>query len=287
MNEHSENTSSTGMASDLLVGFCGAATCLLTAAILWLVELKTGFAFYSWTFWFIIPAGALLAGMVGASGYYAGARIFNRRPGTLLLLNVLLASVGTFFVIHYLSYSTLEIGGKSISDFVSFGEYLDITIRSTALQFRHRAHEMGATKELGGWGYGLAILQVLGFTLGGLAVYAILTSIPYCERCSRYFSADGTQTRYTSDGEALQAFTAQLFNDFAEGAVATATEKHAAFGNAKSEKGDNLRCVIEVRRCKKCDQRWVKYTVEKLAGNQWKEVSELTTKVFTDEPVHV
>ena len=97
----------------MLVSFCGLATSLLTAIILWWVELRFGFAFYSWTFWFILPIGAGLSGFAAASGYYAGSRIFNQRPTRLLLLNSLLVSVATFFTIYYLSYITLEIEGKA------------------------------------------------------------------------------------------------------------------------------------------------------------------------------
>jgi len=62
-------TSSRKTAPDLLVGLCGFVTSLLTAAILWWVEVQFGFAFYTWMFWFVIPVGALLSGFAGASGY--------------------------------------------------------------------------------------------------------------------------------------------------------------------------------------------------------------------------
>jgi hypothetical protein len=68
-----------------------------------LVEQRFGFSFYSWTFWFVIPAGALLSGFAGASGYLAGSLFFGRRPTRLLLLNIVIASISTFFFIHYLS----------------------------------------------------------------------------------------------------------------------------------------------------------------------------------------
>lgn len=285
MSQASADMTARRTAEDLLVGLCGFVTSLITAVILWWVELEFGFAFYTWMFWFIVPVGALLTGCAGASGYYAGARIFNHRPTPLLLLNVLLASVGTFFTIHYLSYITMEIEGKAISDYISFGQYLDIAIRSTSMQFWLRTIEIGATGELGRLGYGAAILQIFGFAAGGLAVYGYLVSIPYCERCSRYFSAKGKQIRYTSDVEGLQASTLQVFNDFAEGAIASAIVKHRTFGNPKFEKGNHLRSVIQVRHCKKCGQHWVKYVVEKQSGNDWKEIPGLTVAGLTDQVV--
>ena len=65
---------------DFLVGGCGLATSLLTALILWYIEQRFGWALYSWTFWFVIPVGAFLAGFAGASGYYFGSWFFGHRP---------------------------------------------------------------------------------------------------------------------------------------------------------------------------------------------------------------
>ena len=133
----------------------------------------------------------------------------------------------------------------------------------------------------------MAILQVLGFAVGGLAVYGYLVSVPYCQRCSRYFSRKGKQTRYTGDAEGLQASTVQVFNDFGDGAIASAIEKHRTFGNPKFQKDNHLRSVIEVRHCKSCGQHWVKYVVEKQSGNDWKEIPDLTAAGFTDQVVDI
>ena len=116
---------------DFLVGFCGLITSLLTAVILWAVETRFGFAFYTWSFWFVIPVGALVSGFAGASGYYTGSWYFGHRPTKLLLLNIVAASVSTFFAIHYLSYITLQFDGKQVSDYIPFWRYLDIVIRSS------------------------------------------------------------------------------------------------------------------------------------------------------------
>ena len=78
-----------------------------------------------------------------------------------------------------------------------------------------------------------------------------------------------------------------MFSNFREGAVGAAIEKHKTFGNPKFQKGNHLRSVIDVRHCKKCGQHWVKYVVEKQRGNDWKEISDLTTAGFTDQVVDI
>ncbi len=205
---------------DFLVALCGLVTSLLTALILWLIETRFGFAFYTWTFWFVIPAGALLSGFAGASGYYAGSWFFGHRPTRLLLLNIVAASIATFFLIYYLSYITLQIAGKQVSDYVPFWQYLDIAIRSTSMEFRYRgAVKLGSTGELGSFGYVVSILQILGFAAGGFVVYAHLVSQPYCEKCSRYLSGKGRQARYTGDAEGQQAMVARVFEYMHSGAT--------------------------------------------------------------------
>jgi hypothetical protein len=55
------------------VGGCGFVSSVLVAMILWLIEQKFGLALYSWTFWLVVPAGALFAGFGAAGGYCFGA----------------------------------------------------------------------------------------------------------------------------------------------------------------------------------------------------------------------
>jgi len=291
MTEPGLAASSKRAGEDIVVGFCGFATSLLTALILWGIEARFGFALYTWTLWLVIPVGALLSGFAGATGYYAGSWFFGHRPTRLLLLNIVIASVGTFFTIHYLSYITLQIEGKQVSDYIPFWQYLDIAIKSTSMEFRFRgAAKLGSTGELGSWGYATAALQVIGFAVGGFAVYAHLVSKPYCDKCSRYLSGKGRRVRYAGDAEGLQAAAARFLTSVANGDILPAIQEHkdsSGFGTSSPPKDCHLRSVVEVRHCKKCETHWVKFSVEKLVGDDWKEIQELTVERFTDEVVSV
>jgi hypothetical protein len=287
VSEQARGVSTKRAGEDLLVACCGLVTCVITALILWWLEQRFGFSFYSWTFWFVIPAGALLSGFAGAIGYYAGSLFFGHRPTRLLLLNIVIASVATFFLIHYLSYATLQIDGKKVRDSISFWRYLDIAIRSTSMEVRIREAKLGTTSELGGFGYAVAGLQVLGFALGGLGVYGYLMAQPYCDKCSRYLSGKGKQIRYTGDGDGLRSSAAGVLEDLRKGAIASAIERQRAFGTSTHQKGNNLRSVFEARYCKKCGQHWFKFDVETNAGDNWKEIPEFTFSGFTEQAVTV
>jgi hypothetical protein len=272
--------------ADLLVGGLGFVTSLATAVVLWWVERQFGIAFYSWTFWFVVPAGAVLAGLAGASGYYAGARLFHQRPTKILLLNVLLASIATFLFIHYLSFATLDIEGVPVSEVLPFWQYLDIVTRSMSMQLL-RAPTAGGTSELGTFGYVVALLQVLGFATGGFLVYVFLTELPYCSNCSRYLAPKGSRVHYSHDPDAVSAAAVTILEDVQAGALAHAIELHRTVGSPTWQKQDHLCSTIDVRRCKRCGQHWMKFSVRRRSGDDWKEIPELTASGFTQEAIGV
>ena len=175
------------------------------------------------------------------------------------------------------------IDGKRISDYVAFTQYLDIAIRSTSMRFRFGT----STRELGAFGYVVALLQVVGFAAGGFGLFAYLVSKPYCEKCSRYLTGEGKQVRYTGDAEGLQATTAQVFERMRAGTIAAAIQEQGAFGTPGPQKNDHLRSVFQVRYCKQCGKHWVQFSIEKQSGDSWDEISEMTVGGFTDEVVSV
>jgi len=265
---------------DILVSTCGLISSLITALILVFVELQFDFAIYSFTFWFIIPVGAFFSGFAAASGYYFGAKLFNHKPGGLLLLNMILISVGTFFVMNYLIYISLTIDGKQVSDYVHFSTYLDLSIRNISMRLvRSRSASTGA---LGSWGYVVAILQILGFAVGGFAVYGWLTSMPYCDKCLKYFSSKGKQKRYFSDLESIQnqyeVMRECVLNNDLKGAI----EKHKIEGNEAPWEIDKICSRIELNFCKSCKRHHFKYVISALKKDDWKDIDDLKLETFTE-----
>lgn len=263
---------------DLTVTAFGVVTSILTAVLLFLIEQIFGVSLYTWTFWFVIPIGALLAGFVAAGGYYLGARLFNHRPTSLILLNMIAISVGTFFLIHWLGYAFMEIDGKPVSDSVSFGTYLDLLLQHESLQFRFRGVKTGSTGELGAWGYVHALLQIGGFAGGGLAAFGYLSSLPYCERCSRYLSRKAQQTRFATDADAFASMVQQLATAFDAGQLQEAIDQHA--DSANSPKNGHLKSVLELWQCKQCGINWLKFSCHKKSRDSWEKISDLSFAGF-------
>lgn len=272
---------------DLTVTAFGVIASLLTAVILFVVEDQLGFAFYSLMLWFVIPVGAILSGFIGASGYYVGARLFGHKPSGLILVNMVAVSIGTFFTIYYLSYVFIEVNGRYIRDLIPFTAYMDFVLQHQSLEFGVRGHSVGSTGELGGWGYATAALQIIGFALGGVAIFGYLSSLPYCEQCKRYLSQKGKQIRYTSDSESLASLVENLINHYSSGEIQQLIDTHAHFGEHKHGKYNHLKSMLEHKYCPGCGINWLGFTVYKLSGDDWKELDEFGFSTFHDGEIQL
>ena len=98
---------------------------------------------------------------------------------------------------------------------VGFLEYFDYVSRSYTWTDRSGA----PSDPLGMWGYGLRVLEVIGFALGGLIAPACLMCLPYCAQCQMYLQSRvlclvpmGIKSREVDldDTEAVQAYKAEM-----------------------------------------------------------------------------
>jgi hypothetical protein len=264
---------------DLIVTASGAATSIVTAILLFLIEQNFQFSFHTLTYWLVFPWGAILAGFLAAGGYYVGARWVDHRPTPLMLLNMVGVSVGTFLLIHWLGYTSLDVAGKPISDEVSFGTYLDSRLRHTSFQITlFYGREKFMTDELGAGGYVYALLQISGFAFAGIVVCGYLCSLPYCEKCSRYLSGIGIQTRFASDPDAFALMVQQLVTLFDAGRLQEAINRHTTFGKPKHSKELFLWSVLELKRCRGCGVNWLGFSAHKQTGDERSPLSHPSWK---------
>jgi len=271
------------LGQDFLVTALGVATSFLTAEVLVAIALKFNLAIYSWTILIVVPAGAMCCGFAAASGYYFGARFFDHRPTTLLLVNSVLVSIATFFLIHYLTYYLYTVDGKALRDTLSFSDFFNWELSHTDLQYVGSS-ESAEPLPLS-WSYVYAALQIIGFAIGGVAVYFFLKNLPYCERCSKYLATKERQSRYTADSEQLTEGTIQIQQHVAAGRLQDALVVHTAVGDAKSvARKTPLRSQITVKECKGCNRQWVKFTISRLVKSEWKDVPGAGFQQFV-EPV--
>lgn len=281
-------SNNTSTHKDLLVSALGVGSTLIVAGILGFIEVKFGWALYSYMFFFIIPVGAGMAGFVAASGYYLGAKLTHQKPAGGVLLNMIGASISTYFLINYIPYYLIEIDGVRVQEFMSFWKYLDVVISNTSLSFGIRGHDVGATGELGAtWGYAYAALQLVGFAAGGLVVFTFLSDNPYCDKCSKYLKKMDTQARYTSEGEKL---TSDIL-DFAELLLAKNNQEgikyHANFMGDDNFKSHHLCSTIAIYECPSCKINLLQFVASRLKGREWTDIDETKVTQWTNEKLSV
>jgi hypothetical protein len=157
-----------------LVVSCMAITTVLTAALVYWIEDQTDFSLYRFTFWFVIPVGALVCGVAGASGALVSARVLNSRPGSyggLAAAGALLM----FLALSWMEYSFSVVHGVPLSKTIPFSTFLSYVLSHGSI------NTFGFTASIGWGAYLYALLDGIGFFVGALMVLSYLSAMPYCD----------------------------------------------------------------------------------------------------------
>src|SRR5262249_32121510 len=147
--------------------------------------------------------------VAAASGYYFGSLYFHRPPGVVLLLQMVLIAGFTQWLIYYMDYLTLVLNdGRLVSDLVTFSDYLQVRLTKT-----HYAVGRVQTKnpEVGDLGYWIALVQFIGFLVGGLACFAFLTNRATCPACKKYYRPLSSVEKQFADRELFVSYYDDLF----------------------------------------------------------------------------
>ena len=268
----------------LIVTLFGVATTLLTAAGVVYLEIHYDCAIYSFVYGFVLPFGAFLCGLVAAIGYYLGSKLLSYRPGRAMLAVLLAISAANFFLIYWLKYIYITVDGRSLREFITFPAYLTFTLSHTSLT-------MGpidtSAIELGFAGYFYAALLIVGFALGGLTVYAIVRSAPYCDACSLYLKKRGGQTRYFVRSEEMIDCNAEMRLEVVQGRPRKAIQLQAGSGQRLIDDSTGYSLCAEISECKGCGKQWLQLVSKKRVNKSWQEIPGLKYSTFCTEPIDV
>ena len=249
----------------------GIITTIVTAIVCSWVEINWDFAIYSFMLFFIIPVGAVGAGMAAASGYYFGAQVLHLPISKRLTFNIVMASISAFFIIKYIPYYFLKVNGVLIRDFMNFFSYLNFTLTHSSYSL---VRFSGSTGEIGSWGYGIAFLQLLGFTGAGLYISGLLHEKPFCKECSKYYSKKYSKSVYSSGPETtLKNFTALTILMSSKTFLDQVGKQHKKFGSEYSS-GHHLSLVFEIFQCD-CKNNYLSLKIQKQTSDVWEDVDKV------------
>lgn len=189
-------------AASLVILIAGAAASLATLMICFFM-LPWNVMFFTMSY--VIPLGAIGAGFVAGIPYYAAARLVSYRPGyalTAVMMALAAAGfVGMFYAFFLKLTMNMDMKGGTFIDFMQ--SYL------SHVQIK-RAGSSGEGTELGGFGYALFALQIVGFIAPFAAYTAILRLQSFCVPCDKFYKKIGRITKKFEDAEALNVFLGKL-----------------------------------------------------------------------------
>lgn len=164
----------------VLIGGFGSS---LAAVALVAVVNSFGFNIMGLHFWFIVPAGALIVGMVSGLGYAACSKGFNVKIRPDFLWLVVAVSILTYILSHGITYLFLLKQYNLSGSQFTFVDYVrDICENTTYQSSRSNLQSF----QLGAWGYLFQFVEMVGFSLGSMVPLAILGTKPYCDHCQLY-----------------------------------------------------------------------------------------------------
>lgn len=284
-----------GRKSNLFVLQCGILTSVLAlAGVYWLNKNATDFHIMGWYANYVIPAGALIVGVVAGSGYGIASWVTGVRISRSLLWTVVLLQTGAYVGAEYVEYrdvlKQLEQRGMGLIQprNLSFLEYYDLKARTFSWK---KEHGNGVGEPLGGWGYIFVLLGAAGFILGGLIAPAALFAAPYCDGCQRYMTSkvlgvlpasvpvkkiskkdpDAQEAHAREQGEAAaraDQAVARLREAIATGNDEAFTRELSAAGIVKQTHKLPSRVEVSLTWCKSCEGGRIALTLVSGVGEQ-------------------
>lgn len=247
-------------------------TSVLTALANLALENIIGINVFSFGLWFIIPVGAVLIGMLGASGGFLACKYFNIIPTKLDAISLIIIAAFTMFLIYYLGYSTLVLDdGIMVKNVIDFWTYIDVVV--TKAHMKLIGSRSTDTGEVGGFGYWLLVIRFVGVLIGGFAIFANLKALLVCGDCDVYFKKIAVRENFQPNAEYAQT----IFEKINSGKV----EDYASALDS-TDKGDcDVKIDFTLMRCPKCQTNVV--TEEFFVKNKNKNfvaVKELSGKTF-------
>jgi hypothetical protein len=262
----------------ILIVVAMAISCILVAIADVIIARTIGLNLFTLKIWLIIPAGALIVGMLGTSGAILAARYFNIRPNLFDMALMVLLAAATMFFIYYLDYVTLVLDdGRKASALIEFSDYVDLALTKSHMRFGRGARDVGEVGEMGYW---LAAVEFVGFLVGGVATFGLITALPRCGGCGSYLRKLKTKTT----PELTFGETEKLLEHFRTGDLATV--KQVLAWNPESRKldakGEKAIITYDLHGCSKCKSEVIMAKPRAFNGKEWKDVVALSSHRMLD-----
>ena len=165
-----------------LVLQAGVASTAATLFLVYVLDVYANMNVMGWTANYVFPVGALMVGALASSGYGLASWFGGLKIQKKLMYTIFGLQVAAYFAAKYLEFHNLgPLTHRGSGLPVGFFEYFHYS--ATNLAFEEHG-KVGSP--LGIRGYGVRLLEIVGFAGGSLIAPGILWTTPYCDGCEVY-----------------------------------------------------------------------------------------------------
>lgn len=132
-----------------------------------------------------------------------------------------------------------------------------------------------------------AVLQILGFSLGGAVVYVLLRTLPYCPACSQFLARKGAQTRYFLTERALRNCVDQFHEKMKEHELTESIMAHFGVGSSEKSHLSEYASTIEIKECKCCHTHRLHFSARRKKGQSWQNIKVFGFTAESLEPIDI
>jgi hypothetical protein len=257
----------------LLLILAVATTCVLAAVGNVALARWANFNLFALLLWYVVPAGAVLVGMIAASGGAIAARLLQIRPGLFDSIVMVAIAAGTMVLIYYLDYATQTMSdGRSVSESMSFVAFVDYLLTHTHVRIGRSGNL--DTGELGQWGYLLGLVQFAGFVGGGVVVLSLIGSFLRCGECDSYLRRVKSKTSKELTFEEAEG----MLEAFRTGDLTTMQNVVSWVPQHRKLTGERAKITFSLHTCPKCTTELAVATLQAHNGKEWRALPELETR---------
>ena len=253
---------------------------IVAGFVLALVEIATGVAPFRFSVAAVIPIGAIGCGLVAAVGLYAASRSFHVRSIGFGVGLPLLTAISTFLAAHWFTFGRAErSSGETLAQAMAldgrgFLGSLHAMVTTSSVVLESSGGPAEAAR-LGWWGYGVVMIEIVGFALGGWFATAALRRSPWCELSMRFMRQVGKHTEYFEDPNQFERSANHLVDVLEMGGPISAF-KHAEVPTParRQRRLGRYRLTVTLFECSACERRHTVIATQHRVNNNWVQLSQ-------------
>ena len=230
---------------------------------------------FAFSFLWIVPVGAFVAGCLAGGLFYLLAKGFHWRPRGSAFLNALAIAIFAYVLVDATSF-VLKAAGAGFS----FWDYADPSLREIAFR-SNRSVPVGFF-----FGWLFTITEVIAFALALFGVVGILEDEPFCEKCNKYLKESFKQVRYSLRGNGFDSLLDQYLGMISSQRYIDAIRFHAGEMGEEDFVDDgssDVKSELDARRCPGCSIHNLSMSVYDIKVKEEEEGGKVKRKVDWDK----